>query len=906
MSTRTPNTPPTPKAASTSTAAKAKPAATPPARKPATPARKPAATTRSRGKSTGPHFSIAIPPHLQRELIAVMLIVAAALIGLSLMAKDNVGLIGGVGDGLQAVFGVAAWVVPLALLAAAAMLFIAGWRKIDRLRWEMPLGLLLILCAIVGLIHLPTADKLTAAEEHLGGGYVGYYISSMVSTVAGNAGGAVILLALALVGCMLAFHVSLGEIAKLLGHGGQGLMHLFTAPQTSAPPVITAPGRQVPAAAKGKTAAPAPTPAATPPPARRDEHDGIPFDVPVNGQRRGATTAGADVPEAALRILGRSPEEIAASKAAAPVPAVPKAADPAAPAPTPNPQPPTPATVNGMAPLRSAAEIAKQLNLPMAGNSGMLWKLPTVDLLERITDVEINDRDLREKARKIEEALGTFGVVARVREINSGPTVTQFALEPGEGVRVARIAALHNDLALALAAPSLRIEAPVPGMSRVGIEVPNTVPGMVGLRNILEADVFRAGKGKLRIPIGRDTHGQPVTTDLAKLPHLLIAGATGSGKSVAINSLIVSFLMQHTPDEVRFLMIDPKRVELSSFNGIPHLLRPVVTEMRPEKDTGSSRNKGPREITAIEVLKWLLWEMERRYRLFAKGARDKDGITKVYRNIEQYHIAAALNPTLMEPLPYIVLIIDELADLMLVAPEDVETALCRLAQLARATGIHLIIATQRPSVDVVTGLIKANFPARIAFAVTSMIDSRVILDAPGAEKLLGRGDALYTASDEAKPIRVQGTFVSDKEAEKVVAFWRAQMAPLLAAAAAPPAPAAANGHAAPAADGAAPAPTPIVMPQGNVPEPDWLKDLDAGGDGNEEDAMLNEAIALVKKSKYASTSMLQRRLRIGYNRAARLIEQMEDMGIVGPGDGARPREVLVTVTSPEPGRLDEE
>jgi S-DNA-T family DNA segregation ATPase FtsK/SpoIIIE len=476
--------------------------------------------------------------------------------------------------------------------------------------------------------------------------------------------------------------------------------------------------------------------------------------------------------------------------------------------------------------------------------------------------------------------------------------VTQFALEPGEGVPVASNAALNNDLALALPAPSLPIEAPVPGMSRVGIEVPNTTPGMVGLRNILEADVFRAGKGKLKIPIGRDTHGQPVTTDLAKLPHLLIAGATGSGKSVAINSLIVSFLMQHTPDELRFLMIDPKRVELSSFNGIPHLLRPVVTEMRPEKDTGGSRsNKGPREITAIEVLKWLLWEMERRYRLFAKGAKDKDGITKVYRNIEQYHIAAHANPTVMEPLPYIVLIIDELADLMLVAPEDVETALCRLAQLARATGIHLIIATQRPSVDVVTGLIKANFPARLAFAVTSMIDSRVILDTPGAEKLLGRGDGLYTASDEAKPIRVQGTFVSDKEAEKVVNFWRVQMAPLLAAAA-PAAPAAPGAPA-----GATSAP---VLPQTNVPEPDWLKDLDAGGDGTEEDSMLKDAIALVKRSKYASTSMLQRRLRIGYNRAARLIEQMEDMGIVGPGDGAKPREVLVTVTSPEPGRLDEE
>jgi S-DNA-T family DNA segregation ATPase FtsK/SpoIIIE len=829
-------------------------------------------------------------------MLAVGLIVVGALIGLSLMAKDDVGLVGGVGDGLQAVFGVAAWVVPLTLWAAAAMLLIARLRHIDRLRWEMPLGLLFILCAIVGLIHLPENDKLGAAEEHLAGGYVGYYVSSMVSTVAGTAGGTVILLALALVGAMLAFHISLGEIARLFGRGGQALIHLFTAEVPAHPAIITAP-RPVPAQAKGKAPAPAPQ--------RADEHDGIPLDVPVNGKRRGAAVPPPATPEPSLRILGRSPEEIAATKAAPNIPLIaPKATDPAPPAPpastpAPNPQPPAPPTVNGMAPLRSAAEIAKQLNLPMAGNSGMLWKLPAVDLLERITDVEINDRDLREKARKIEEALATFGVMARVREINSGPTVTQFALEPGEGVRVARTAALHNDLALALAAPSLRIEAPVPGMSRVGIEVPNTTPGMVGLRNILEADVFRAGKGKLKIPIGRDTHGQPVTTDLAKLPHLLIAGATGSGKSVAINSLIVSFLMQHTPDELRFLMIDPKRVELSSFNGIPHLLRPVVTEMRPEKDTGGSRsNKGPREITAIEVLKWLLWEMERRYRLFAKGAKDKDGITKVYRNIEQYHIAAHANLTVMEPLPYIVLIIDELADLMLVAPEDVETALCRLAQLARATGIHLIIATQRPSVDVVTGLIKANFPARLAFAVTSMIDSRVILDTPGAEKLLGRGDGLYTASDEAKPIRVQGTFVSDKEAEKVVNFWRVQMAPLLAAAA--PASPAAPG--APAGAASTPA-----LPQTNVPEPDWLKDLDAGGDGTEEDSMLKDAIALVKRSKYASTSMLQRRLRIGYNRAARLIEQLEDMGIVGPGDGARPREVLVTADAPEPGAdLDEE
>jgi S-DNA-T family DNA segregation ATPase FtsK/SpoIIIE len=345
--------------------------------------------------------------------------------------------------------------------------------------------------------------------------------------------------------------------------------------------------------------------------------------------------------------------------------------------------------------------------------------------------------------------------------------------------------------------------------------------------------------------------------------------------------------MQYTPDELRMLMIDPKRVELSGFNGIPHLLRPVVTEMKSEKESGGKG--GPQPLTAIQVLKWLIWEMERRYKIFAKGSKDADGNPRIFRNIEQYHQAVVANPAL-EPMPYIVLIIDELADLMLVSPEDVETALCRLAQLARATGIHLVIATQRPSVDVVTGLIKANFPARIAFAVTSMIDSRVILDTPGAEKLLGRGDALYTASDESKPIRIQGTFLSDKETERVIQFWRKQLPEA--------APVEVNGHqvngTTHTAGGVALAGQPVQV-GADVPMPDWLMESEAGsGSGDDDDeAMFKQAVELVKKHNYASTSMLQRRLRIGYNRAARMVELMEERGIVGPAEGSRSRPVLV-------------
>jgi DNA segregation ATPase FtsK/SpoIIIE, S-DNA-T family len=461
--------------------------------------------------------------------------------------------------------------------------------------------------------------------------------------------------------------------------------------------------------------------------------------------------------------------------------------------------------------------------------------LPDIRLLSYYDQVVPDPDELETKAMVIEETLRSFKVQARVREINPGPAVTQFALEPGNGVKVRRISELHNDLALSLAAQSVRVEAPIPGMARVGVEIPNKQIATVGLREVLESHVFQHGKYKLPLPLGRDVNGRAVVGDLAKMPHLLIAGSTGSGKSVCLNGVICTFLMQKRPDELRMLMIDPKMVELTGFNGVPHLLCPVVTEM--EKVVGA--------------LRMVLKEMNRRYELFkGLGVRNLDG----YRKKTSSDDGA-------EKIPYLVVIIDELADLMMTTSDEVETLLARLTQMARATGIHLIIATQRPSVNVLTGLIKANVPARIAFAVSSNTDSRVVLDQPGAERLLGRGDMLYLPGDAAKPVRIQGVFI-EEEVLAIVNHWHA------------------------------------VAP---VPQYDdeWLDlptnevQAESGGYEDDDDPLMAEALDVVRRQRNASASMLQRRLRIGYNRAARIIEQMEADGVIGPADGVRGRPVLV-------------
>jgi DNA segregation ATPase FtsK/SpoIIIE, S-DNA-T family len=457
--------------------------------------------------------------------------------------------------------------------------------------------------------------------------------------------------------------------------------------------------------------------------------------------------------------------------------------------------------------------------------------LPNVGQLAHYEGVKLDTTDLEGKARRIEETLGSFKVDARVREINPGPAVTQFTLEPGAGIKVRRITELQNDLALALAAPSIRIEAPIPGMARVGVEIPNAQVATVGLRETLESSTFARGKSKLPIPLGRDVNGRYVVGDLTRMPHLLIAGATGSGKSVCLNGIISTFLLTCHPEELKLLMIDPKMVELTGYNGVPHLQCPVVTEM--DKVVGA--------------LRLVLREMERRYTIF-----NKIGV----RNIDGYRMKVA-DEVGTEKLPYLVVIIDELADLMMTAPEEVETLLVRLAQMARATGIHLIIATQRPSVDVLTGLIKANVPARIAFAVTSLTDSRVVLDLPGAERLLGRGDMLFLPPDAAKPQRIQGAFIEDKDVHYIVDHWHK------------------------------------VSPIPHYAQ-EWLElpSTNAVDDDGEEDPLMEQALEIVRNQGTASASMLQRRLRIGYNRAARLIERMEHEGIIGPADGIKGRPFL--------------
>jgi DNA segregation ATPase FtsK/SpoIIIE, S-DNA-T family len=474
------------------------------------------------------------------------------------------------------------------------------------------------------------------------------------------------------------------------------------------------------------------------------------------------------------------------------------------------------------------------------------WKLPDVkDILDSGSAPSVNEEFIQQRARLIAETLASFGAPVQVVEINRGPSITQFGVEPlfvetrtgRTKVRVNKIASLADDLALALAAPRIRIQAPVPGHSYVGIEVPNDEMTLVALRDILESDAFQRNKNPLRFALGRDVTGHPMNTSLESMPHLLIAGTTGSGKSVCVNSILTSLLMFNTPDDLRLILVDPKRVELTGYNGIPHLLSPVVVEID----------------RVIGALQWMTREMDKRYHMFAQAGS---------RNITDYNAKMKLQGG--KKLPFLVVVIDELADLMMIAPGETEQTITRLAQLARATGIHMILATQRPSVDVVTGLIKANFPARIAFAVASNTDSRVILDQPGAERLLGRGDMLFQAPDAPSAARLQGVFVSDNEIQTLVEFWRAQVG-------------APNPYAAPGA--------PVDLPKSDIPlKQTAMFDEMAPADSNS-DPLLPEAIDLVRREGRASVSMLQRRMRIGYTRAARIVDMMEDKGIVGPPEG---------------------
>jgi S-DNA-T family DNA segregation ATPase FtsK/SpoIIIE len=484
----------------------------------------------------------------------------------------------------------------------------------------------------------------------------------------------------------------------------------------------------------------------------------------------------------------------------------------------------------------SPAQVTNGLGTSIVANVSTpegIWEYPPLSLLSEGPGQKADRGDLKSNASIIEKTLESFGIAARVAEVNKGPAVTQYALEIAAGTKLSKITALSNDLALALAAPTgqIRIEAPIPGRSLVGIEIPNRSLEFVTLKQMLSSDLMKNSKSKLTVALGLDVAGDPVAADIARMPHVLIAGTTGSGKSVLINSFIASLLFRTTPKEVRLILVDPKRVELIGYNGIPHLLIPVIVDVDK----------------ILSALKWAMMEMDRRYKLFASSN---------VRNIDGFNEFSGF-----QALPYIVIFIDELADLMSYAPVEVEDAICRIAQMARATGIHLIVSTQRPSVDVITGLIKANIPSRIAFNVSSMVDSRVIIDMPGAEKLLGRGDMLYIPPDQAKPTRIQGTFVSEPEITKLVEFFKSKSAPVQYTEEVTT--------------------MPVTWKRPGVPSTE------------ERDEFFDEAVRVVCQYDRASASLLQRRLKIGYARAARILDQLEEEGIVGPGEGAKPRDVLL-------------
>lgn len=486
--------------------------------------------------------------------------------------------------------------------------------------------------------------------------------------------------------------------------------------------------------------------------------------------------------------------------------------------------------------------------VPLTTEEENAYQYPPIALLDPNPNGSIrkNNAELQSNMERLEKTLHDFGVKGKIADVSCGPAITQYEFQPAAGVKVSKIVNLSDDIALSMAVAGVRIEAPIPGKAAVGIEIPNKSTSMVCLREVVESDVFQNSKSKLTVALGKDISGKPIIADLAKMPHLLIAGSTGSGKSVCMNALINSILYKAKPEEVKFLMVDPKKVELGNYNGIPHLISPVVTDAKK----------------AASALRWAVHEMERRYELFAaNGVKDMQR----FNALSERRIAEAQTEeekSGIEIMPYIVVLIDELADLMMVAPADVEDAICRLAQMARAAGMHLVVATQRPSVDVITGIIKANIPSRIAFAVSSQIDSRTILDMGGAEKLLGRGDMLFYPTGLPKPQRVQGVYVSDKEIDRIVEAVKVQGKPVY---------------------------------NEEIVNVEIKSDTVHEEEAETWDELIPEAVKLFIENGQASISLLQRRFRVGYTRAARIVDQMEQRGFVGPYEGSKPRQIKITM-----------
>ena len=739
-----------------------------------------------------------------REGLALVLLLLAIVSVIALFAPDAGAIVRPWHGLLSTALG---WGIAFAppLLAGFALML---WMKtMPAERWMAATGAALVALALLGMFHLAVGGGYDAVATGQGGGMLGYGASALLTSAVGTAGAWVVLGLLAGVGLLLYFNMTIGDLvaAYLAGRDERHEREADEARRAAARRP-----RDADARAQGDAA-----PAGDPRPGLID-------------RMRDRLAGGSDVEEEPPVIVRR---ERSATNGVPRHVAVPVAEVVAASVAT--------------AELENTEEAHLAEASPEEGADAALetversWELPGLELLADAPESSAAQMDLTAKGQRIRETLAHFGIGVKVARIQEGPVVTQYALDVDPGIKLSRIEGLSDNLALALAARSIRIEAPIPGEPYVGVEIPNSAFDLVTLKEVLASrnHVEASKKSKLAFALGQDVAGQPFSADLSKMPHLLISGATGSGKSVCVNALIDSFLMNATPAEVKLILIDPKRVELAQYRGIPHLLTEVIVE--PDK--------------AVNALKWTVATMESRYHEFASRA---------VRNIAGYN--EALRPG-QPRMPYIVIIIDELADLMMVSAYEVEATITRIAQLARATGIHLVVATQRPSVQVVTGLIKANIPSRIAFAMTSGIDSRTILDTTGAEDLLGRGDMLYQPIDAPRAVRLQGVLVTDAEIDAVARHWRAQGGPQYR--------------------------PEITAPRRGGKEGGRPGEEDEDDDA---DALLSQAVDIVRRSDKASASLLQRRLRIGYARAARILDQMEDRGIVGPADGSRFREVLVT------------
>ena len=755
-----------------------------------------------------------------RELLALALVILAIISVIALFAPESGAVVRPLRDALSQLLGWGIAFAPALLAGFALMLWM---KSMPTERWMAASGAAVVALSLLGMFHLAVGGGQKAVEQGEGGGMIGYGVTWVLVNAIGEVGAWIVLILLFVVGMLLYFNMTVGDVVAAWLQRRDDREELAAAEARQAArrsrtePIPVAPletAAKVGLMERVRTAFGGGEDEDAPPLiVRRQRADGT-----------GPTTDGGGPRVQPAIPIGPVTEAVGSAAVGT-------------------------AVATGVAAVSvEALESEEEQHLAAVGetdavdaaleSSERIWELPELDLLSEAPASSAAQMDLTAKGQRIRDTLAHFGIGVKVARIQEGPVVTQYALDVEPGIKLSRIEGLADNLALGLAARSIRIEAPIPGEPYVGIEIPNSAFDLVTLKEVLGSDNFNTmgATSKLAFALGQDVAGQPFTADLAKMPHVLISGATGAGKSVCVNAIICSLLMRSTPTEVKLILIDPKRVEMAQYKGIPHLLAEVIVDSDK----------------AVNALKWTVGTMEARYHEFAqRGVRNIAGFNDALRAGEPR-------------MPYIVIVIDELADLMMVSAYEVEATITRIAQLARATGIHLVVATQRPSVQVITGLIKANIPSRIAFAMTSGVDSRTILDTTGAEDLLGRGDMLYQPIDAPRAVRLQGVLVTDGEIDEVARHWRGQGAPQ-------------------------------YRPEITAPKRDGKGGGRPGEDEDDDaDALLSQAVDIVRRSDKASASLLQRRLRIGYARAARILDQMEDRGIVGPADGSRFREVLVT------------